>query len=302
MGEREALRDRLGQFGVWTFAFDSQAAADVRRNALEIESMGFRALWVPEGLSSRDVFAHLALLLSATDRLTICSGIANVTARDPWVMASGAGTLADAWRDRVVLGLGIGHPYTTESRGQTWARPLERMTSYLDAMDGAPSNGPPPDPPVRRLIAALGPKMLALSAERALGAHTYFAPVEHTAAARATLGPDPVLAVEQTVVLSVDPGAARHIARDWARHYLELANYANNLRRMGFSEDDLADGGSDRLIDATISWGDVDAVKGRVEEHLQAGADHVCVQVISGDDSDACVPQLRDLASALLTG
>jgi probable F420-dependent oxidoreductase len=298
--ERQTLRDRLGRVGVWTFAFDSESADDVRRNAAEIESLGFPALWVPESMTSRDVFAHLSLLLGATERIAICSGIANVTARDPWVMSSGARTLADAWGDRVVVGLGIGHPYTTESRGLTWAKPLERMAAYLDAMDRAPWSAPTPKRPVRRILAALGPKMLTLAAERALGAHTYFVPIEHTAAARATLGPEPVLAVEQTVVLSDDPARAREVARAWARHYLALANYANNLRRMGFSDDDVSGEGSDRLIDATIAWGDVEAVRRRVAEHLEAGADHVCVQVISGDDADACVPQLKELAPGLL--
>jgi probable F420-dependent oxidoreductase len=167
-------------------------------------------------------------------------------------------------------------------------------------MDEAPWSAPTPTSPVPRLLAALGPRMLSLSAERALGAHTYFVPVEHTAAARATFGPEPVLAVEQTVVLSDDPSRAREIARDWARHYLALANYANNLLRTGFSGEDVSGMGSDRLIDATIAWGDAEAVRRRVDEHLEAGADHVCVQVISGDDADACVPQLKELAPALL--
>jgi probable F420-dependent oxidoreductase len=298
--ERDALRERLGPVGAWTFAFDSEPASHIRRDATAIEALGYPSLWVPEGMTSRDVVAHLSLLLSCTDRITVCSGIANVTARHPSVMASGARMLADAWGERVVLGLGIGHQYTTATRGLSWDRPVERMAAYLDAMDAAPSDAPPPVSPVRRLLAALGPRMLALSAERALGAHTYFVPVEHTAVARAALGPEPILAVEQTVVLSVDAGTARAIGRSWARPYLELANYAGNLRRMGFSDEDLAGEGSDRLIDATIAWGDVDAIRRRVDDHLAAGADHVCLQVISGEDGDACVPQLRELAPAVL--
>jgi probable F420-dependent oxidoreductase len=159
--------------------------------------------------------------------------------------------------------------------------------------------GPDPEVPVRRLIAALGPRMLEVAATRALGAHTYFVPVEHTARARELLGPEPVLAVEQTAVVSADPAVARGIARPWAADYLELPNYANNWRRLGY-EDDLGDGGSDRLIDAAFAWGDVSAIATRVREHLDAGADHVCIQVISGRDDDACLPALRELAAGLL--
>jgi probable F420-dependent oxidoreductase len=298
--EHEAVRARLGRVGVWTFAFDAVPAATVRAAAAEIEGMGFRALWVPEGGTSREIFAHLSLLLSATERITVCSGIANVTARHPEAMAGGARTLADAFGERVVLGIGIGHQYTAGRRGQEWADPVGRMGSYLDAMDAA-SMGRQPDRPVRRLVAALGPKMLGVAARRALGAHTYFVPVEHTALARRTLGPAPVLAVEQTVIFSTERSAARSLARSWASDYLELPNYANNWRRLGYG-DDLSGGGSDRLLDAAIPWGSVGALAARVRQHLEAGADHVCVQVISEDDADVCLPALRELAEALLAG
>jgi probable F420-dependent oxidoreductase len=296
--EHEAVRARLGRVGVWSFAFDAIPAAAVRQVAVDIERLGYSALWVPEGGTSREIFAHLSLLLSATERITACSGIANVTARHPEAMAGGARTLADAFGERVVLGIGIGHQYTAGRRGQEWADPVGRMEAYLDAMDAA-RMGPSPQIPVRRLLAALGPRMLAVAAERALGAHTYFVPVEHTVRARALLGPEPVLAVEQTVIVSGDPAVARGIARPWAADYLELPNYANNWRRLGFG-DDLGDGGSDRLIDAAFAWGDVSSVAGRVREHLDAGADHVCVQVISGRDDDVSLPALRELAGALL--
>ena len=193
---------------VWTFAFDALGAADVREAVAEIEGLGYPSVWVPEGGSSREIFAHLSLLAAATRDITVCSGIANVTARHPEAMAGGARTLADAFGERVVLGIGIGHQYTAGRRGQEWADPVGRMRSYLDAMDAA-SMGPSPEVPVRRLLAALGPRMLGVAAERALGAHTYFVPVEHTAGARELLGPEPVLAVEQTVVVSTDPEVAR---------------------------------------------------------------------------------------------
>lgn len=296
--EHDALRARLGRVGVWTFAFDAIPAADVRAALPELEAMGYPALWVPEGGGSREIFAHLSLLLSGSERITVCSGIANATARHPEAMAGGGRTLADVYGERVVLGIGIGHQVTAGRRGLDWSDPVERMAWYLDTMDAA-RMGPDPSVPVRRIIAALGPRMLEVAAERALGAHTYFVPVEHTARARASLGAEPLLAVEQTAVWSADSGVARRTARAWAASYLELPNYANNWRRLGF-EDDLAEGGSDRLIDAGIAWGDATAIASRVREHLDAGADHVCVQVITDDDTDVCLPQLQELGALLL--
>lgn len=302
MGEaHERLRASLGRTGVWTFSFDarpwSQVAVDVRA----IETLGFPALWVPEGGGSRDVTSHLALLLGASDTLTVCSGIANVTAREPDVLQAAATTLADAFGDRLVLGIGVGHEYSTERRGVEWRGPLGRMRAYLDRMDAADALPAPTRPP-QRMLAALGDGMLRLAAERTLGAHTYFVPVEHTARAREILGAGPVLAVEQTVVLSTDPSVARRIGRAWTGGYLELPNYANNWRRLGYGEDDLAGGGSDRLVDAAIAWGDVAAVADRVRAHHEAGADHVCLQVIAEDDAELGLPQLRELAPAVLGG
>jgi probable F420-dependent oxidoreductase len=296
--EHEAVRARLGRVGVWTFAFDAVPAVAIRQAAGDLERLGYPALWVPEGGTSREIFAHLSLLLTATERITACSGIANVTARHPEAMAGGARTLADAFGERVVMGIGIGHQYTAGRRGQEWTDPVGRMEAYLDAMDAA-SMGPSPEMPTRRLIAALGPRMLGVAATRALGAHTYFVPVDHTARARSTLGPEPVLAVEQTVVCSTDATAARSLARTWAADYLELPNYANNWRRLGYA-DELTGGGSDRLIDAGIAWGSIPTIARRVREHLDAGADHVCLQVISEDDADVRLSELRDLAGALL--
>ena len=296
--DHDAVRARLGRVGVWTFAFDALRAGDVRTAAAAIETLGYPALWVPEGGSSREIFAHLSVLLAATERITVCSGIANVTARHHEAMAGGARTLADAYGERVVLGIGIGHQYTAGRRRQEWEDPVGRMTAYLDDMEAVRA-GPDPVVPVRRLIAALGPRMLEVAATRALGAHTYFVPVEHTARARDLLGPEPVLAVEQTAIVSGDPAVARGIARPWAADYLELPNYANNWRRLGYG-DELGDGGSDRFIDAAFAWGDVSAIANRVREHLDAGADHVCIQVISGRDDDACLPALGELAAELL--
>lgn len=299
MGDQhDALRKSLGPVGAWTFAFNEIPYERVAAAARSIEELGFGALWVPEGFSSREIFAHLSLLLSATDRIAVCSGIANIGRRDPVAMANGIRTLQDAFGDRVVVGIGVGHQYQYESRDEDWGRPLQRMIAYLDGMDSAPWLGSEL-PPQHRLLAALRPRMLGLAAERSLGAHTYFVPVEHTARARKTLGDEPVLAVEQTAVLTTEPSAARSLGRAFAADYVDLPNYANNLLSLGFSAEDLADGGSDRLIDATVSWGSVDKVRERVREHLDAGADHVTLQVISGGDDPTAMRELRELAPAL---
>jgi probable F420-dependent oxidoreductase len=294
----DRLRARVGRVGAWTFAVDARRWPQVAIDARAIESLGYSALWVPEGGGSRDVTSHLALLLTETERIAVCSGIANITARQPDVLQHAALTLADAFGERVVLGIGVGHEYSTERRGLDWGGPLTRMRTYLGRMDATDAL-PAPEVPPQRLLAALGDRMLRLAAERTLGAHTYFVPVEHTAHAREVLGPEPVIAVEQTAVFSSDPAEARRIGRAWTAGYLELPNYANNWRRLGF-DDEVSGGGSDRLVDAGVAWGDAEAIAVRVRDHLDAGADHVCVQVISDDEADPGVPQLRELAPLVL--
>ena len=298
--ERAALREALGRVGVWSFTLEAQSAADERGAATEIESLGYPAIWFPESVTSREVFSHASLLLDATEHVVVASGIANIWARDPVAMANGSRMLADAHPDRFLLGIGVSHAGSVTRRGGEYVKPLAHMREYLNAMDGASSSAPEPAGTPWRMLAALGPKMLDLAAERAQGAHPYFVPVEHTAFARARLGPEPVLAVEQTVVLATDPTEARRAARRFAVDYLDTVNYANNLRRMGWADEDIAGQGSDRIIDALVAWGDVDHVASRVREHLDAGADHVCVQVVSDDERDVCLPQLRELAPALL--
>ena len=232
-------------------------------------------------------------------RMVVATGIANIYARDAAAMISGARTLAEAYPGRFVLGIGVSHAPSVALRGGTYGRPIEAMTAYLDAMDAAAWSGPalPDRPPV--LLAALGPRMLELAAERADGAHPYFVPVEHTRIARERLGREPVLAVEVTAVLDADPGRARETARAFAGRYLGTVNYANNLRRLGWSDEDIAGGGSDRLLDAVVVQGDAGAVAGRVRAHLDAGADHVCVQVRSKDPADLCLEAYAELREAL---
>jgi probable F420-dependent oxidoreductase len=300
--EREALRAALGRVGVWSFTLEAQTVEEEREAVAEIEALGYPAVWFPESVTSREVFSHASLLLQATRRTVIASGIANIWARDPAAMANGWRTLSDAYPDRFVLGMGVSHQPSVARRGGEYKRPYSHMRDYLDAMDRASSSAPEPTGAPRRMLAALGPKMLELAAERALGAHPYFVPVEHTAFARARLGPEPVLVVEQTAVLDTDPSAARWAARRFAVHYLQATNYANNLRRVGWSDEDISGQGSDRLIDSVVAWGDEDTIRRRVQEHLDAGADHVCVQVVSADENDVCLEDLRALAPALLGG
>jgi len=297
----EAAREwakRLGSVGVWTFEAERMPAAAERDYARAIESLGYPALWIPESLGSKEAFAHAGLLLAATKKLIVATSIANIWARDAVAMANGARALVDAYPDRFLLGLGVSHAPTVKTRGQSYARPLEYMRRYLEAMDAAPYTGPKVDAP--RVLAALGPQMLRLSAERSLGAHPYFVPVEHTALARKELGVGPLLAVEQAAVLSEDAAAARATARRHMKRYLELENYANNLRRLGWAEGDLAEGGSDKLVDAIVAWGGANAIKSRIAEHKKRGADHVCLQVLRVDPAASPTADLERIAKVVL--
>ena len=291
---------RLGRVGAWSFDVERLSADDARGYARDLESLGVPALWIPESLGSKEVFAHASLLLSATTKLIVATGIANIWARDPVAMANGGRALVDAYPDRFLLGIGVSHAPIIKTRGmgRIWERPLEHMTEYLDAMEKAPYTGRAVETP--RVLAALGPKMLHLAAQRSLGAHPYFVPVEHTTLARKELGSGPLLAVEQAAVLATDAAAARASARRHMKRYLELDNYANNLRRMGWADKDIANGGSDALVDAIVVWGDANAIKKRVDDHLARGADHVGVQVIRVDVNAPPAQEWRTLAPALI--
>lgn len=294
------LARRFGRISVWSNRLSPMRATEARAFVREVEAVGFPALWIAEGVAFKEIFSHAAILLAATDRLIVATGIANIWARDAVAMANGARTLGDAYPARFVLGMGNSHAPMASVRGHRYARPLTRMAAYLDAMAAAPFVGPEPDEPTPLLLAALGPKMLELARERAAGAHPFFVPVEHTSLARATLGPAPFLAVEQAVLFETDPSIARAVAREHMAHFLELPNYTNNLRRLGWGDADLSGGGSDRLVDALVAWGDMARVRERIDDHLARGADNVCVQVLDRDPRGSRIERIRALAAELL--
>jgi probable F420-dependent oxidoreductase len=290
----------LGRVGIWTFALDLQPIARAREVAAEVEELGYGAIWIPDAVG-RDPLVHAALLLGGTSRIAVGTGIAQIYGRDPMTMTGGWKTISEAFPGRFVLGLGVSHqPMVEGLRGQTYGPPLTAMREYLERMDTAMYVAAEPIEPPRRVLAALGPKMLALAAERADGAHPYNVPPEHTARAREILGPEKLLAPEQAVLLETDPVEARRIGRGHMAIYLDLPNYMNNLRRFGITDDDIADGGSDRLVDTLVAWGDVDAVRARVQAHLDAGADHVAVQVLTPERGTLPLDEWRELAPVLL--
>lgn len=289
----------LGRVGIWYGGIDALATPDARQAAQLIEELGFGALWIAEAVG-RDPFAFAAVLLSATERLVLATGIANIYARDPMAMRAGQMTLAEAFPDRFLLGLGVSHGHlVAKVRKHDYSKPYSYMVEYLESMDKALFMAKRPEHEAGRVLAALGPKMLELSATQANGAHPYFSTPDHTATARKVMGPDALLAPEQMVVLETDPTEARRIARAGMKIYLGLPNYYNNLRRSGFDESDWSDGGSDRLVDAVVAWGTEAQIAERVAQHHDAGADHVCVQVLR-DGTGIPEAELRRLAPALL--
>jgi probable F420-dependent oxidoreductase len=289
----------IGRVGIWYGGIDALPTPEAQRAAQVVEELGFGALWVAEAVG-RDPFVSAAVLLSATKQLKIATGIANIYARDPMTMAAGQKTLAEAFPGRFLLGLGVSHGHLVAGvRKHDYSKPYSYMVQYLERMDKALFMAKGPDDDGGRLLAALGPKMLELSATRANGSHPYFTTPEHTAIAREAMGADALLAPEQMVVLETDPAEARRIARAGMKIYLGLPNYFNNLLRLGFTEDDRIDGGSDRLVDAIVAWGTEDQIAARVAQHHDAGADHVCVQVLQ-DGVAMPEAQWRRLAPALL--
>jgi probable F420-dependent oxidoreductase len=288
--------ERLSRVGVWSSAVANRPAAELREALPEVEALGYSAMWVGEAFSRENLSAS-ALALSWTEDLVVATGITNIYARDPTATRAGAATLGEAFPGRFVLGLGVSHQHAVELRGQTYGPALTTMRAYLDGMSAALYRGPEPPVRVPVVLAALGPKMLDLARESTDGAHPYFVPVEHTAQARERLGAGKLLAPEQAVILTNDESRVRELAREHVAFYMTAPNYRNSMLRLGFEEADLEDGGSERLQDAIVAWGDENAIRDRVKAHLDAGADHVCIQTLPSGELD--LEALRRLAPAL---
>ena len=282
----------LGRIGIWSSQL-RDVHEGVREAAAELDELGYGAIWIPEGPAE---FERAQDLLDATRRVVVATGIASIWSHPPAAAAAAHRDLTRAHPGRFLLGLGLSRKQVVDGeRAGLYSHPLERMREYLDALDA----GPNPVPPEERMLTALGPQMLALARDRSAGAHPYFVTVEHTKLARDMLGPERLLAPEQAVVLETDPIRARAIGRQHLSQYLQMPNYTNNWLRLGFNTDDLADGGSDRLVDGLVAWGTTDAIRNRIAGHRQAGADHVSIQVVTADASALPIAEWRTLAAAL---
>jgi probable F420-dependent oxidoreductase len=283
--------------GVYEAGLRFGPAAEAAECAAELEELGYTAAWVPD--VGGPLLDRLGCLLKATSTLTVASGVLNLWLQPAVEVAAWYAGMDDQFKNRLMLGIGASHAQIVNPQQPgLYRQPLAAMNSYLDELDNAQR----PLPPRKRLLAALGPKMLATARDRSIGAHPYLATPEHTAAARSILGPESLLAPEQGVVLEADARKAREIARKNLDAYFGFPNYLNNWRRLGFTEDDIRRPGSDRLIDALVAWGDAQAIADRVRAHRDAGADHVCVQIMIDRDSTETMPRQhwRDLAPALV--
>jgi len=271
--------------GIWAIELRYGEPGEIARSAAELESLGYDTLWIPD--IGGPVLDAVDVLLDATSTVTVATGILNIWKHEPAEVTAWWSGLAPDRRARVLLGLGVSHGPLI---GEAWGRPLATMNAYLDALG---EDGPPRE---HLCLAALGPKMLDLARRRTSGALPYLVTPGHTALAREALG-DATLHVEQGVVLETDPEVARAIARAGIEHYFAMPNYVNNWKRLGFTDDDI-DSRSDRLIDALIAWGDPDAIRSRVDAHRRAGADHVCLQVITPAGAGSPMAAWRSLAPA----
>jgi probable F420-dependent oxidoreductase len=282
-----------GRLGIFSGSLAAQPAAVQREVAAEIERLGFGTLWFGESMA-REAFAQGAIFLSTTSRLVVASGIANIWARDPMAMAAGGRAIAEAWPHRFILGLGVSHAPAVAARGHDYARPVSAMRDYLDGMGQAVWRGPEAQlPPM--VLAALGPRMVALAAERTAGAYPYFTTARHIAAVRKQLGPDAFLAADLPVVLAGARAEARAIGDVHTSLYLRTENYRNNLLRLGWTPDHLEPPGSDDLFDAIVAWGDVATVGDRIDSLWSSGADQVVLNLITKDRTVPYVAELRAL-------
>lgn len=295
----------IGRIGVFSTPLEVLPRAAAVEFAHALEELGYSAVWTGEGLGTREIFTNAAVILAGTERIVFCAGIANIWARDPVTTVTATNTLLESFPDRFLLGLGVSHREQIEPRGHTYGRPVATMRAYLDAMDAAAFVSPLPDETaatarVRRVLAALRPRMLRLSAERADGAHPYMTTPEATARAREILGPGALLLPEQAFLLETDASVARRAGRRYMSWYLGVENYQKSFLWQGFGEEDLAGGGSDRLVDAIVAWGDEEMVRARVQAHFDAGATHVSVQAIAEDPFAVELDAYRRVAPALL--
>ncbi len=292
----------IGRYGIFSAAFEMQPAAVAREGFAELDAMGWSTFWIGE-TTNREIFANAMMLLAASRNIRVASGIANLQLRAPVSMNAGWMTVSEAFPDRFILGVGVSHPSFVKRalQGVEYDKPLTRMREYLDAMDAAEFICPKPANP-RRMLGALGPKMMQLAAERTDGAFSYLMPPEHTERARHDVGKDKNLSVELMVVLETDPAKARETARRNIARYLQQVNYLNSLRSVGFGDDDFGSEStpaSDRIVDAIVAWGDEDAIVKRIREHEAAGADHVAIQVLTSTPRTMPHAEWRRLANAL---
>ena len=284
----------LGKLGVWTF-LDNRNGADAVAFARQLENWGYGALWLPEAVG-RDPFTFISTLAGQTQQLVLATGIANIYARDAMSMNAIRQTLSELYPGRFLLGMGVSHaPLVSDIRGHDYGKPVTTMRNYLEAMESALFMSVPPTEPAPIVLAALRTNMLKLAAEKVRGAHPYFVPPEHTARARETMGPDALLCPEQMVLLETNPETARAVARQHMATYIDLPNYRNNLLEFGFTSDDFENGGSDKLVDAIVAWGDEDQIRARITAHWDAGADHVCIQPFTNDGEMGPDLQLLEL-------
>ncbi|MGW3245476.1 TIGR03620 family F420-dependent LLM class oxidoreductase [Streptomyces sp. NPDC001070] len=280
----------VGRAGIWSIELRTADPGAIQDAAAELDAMGWGALWIP-GLGGGDILGDSERLLSATRNTKVAIGVLSIWRHPAAEMAAGHARLRQRYGSRLLLGLGVSDPATAREAGRDY-RPLSDMGGYLDELDGAPA----PVPADQRLMAALGPKMVQLAGRRTAGVHPFLVTPEYSAATRELIGQGPLLAPYQAVVLERDPAKARAAAREFIGMFLSMDHYARNMLRQGFTEEDLAGGGSDRLVDSLVAWGDVETIGNRVRAHHQAGADHVCLHVL-GTDSAMPLPQWRELAA-----
>jgi probable F420-dependent oxidoreductase len=295
MGSARLANIKPGKLGIFAGSLTSQNATVQREVSAEMERLGYGTLWYGEA-AGREAFVQGAIFLSATSRLVVASGIANIWARDPMAMAAGGRSLSEAWPDRFILGIGVSHAPSVAIRGHDYARPFSAMKDYLERIEQATWRGPEaPLPPI--VLAALGPRMVRLAAERTAGAYPYFTTPEHIRQVREQLGPEPFMAADLPVVLAAGRAEARAIGDVHTGRYLRLDNYRNNLLRIGWTPEELAPPGSDALFDAVVAWGDVAAIRERVDGLLSAGADQVVLNLVTRDPKAPYLSELRTLAA-----